>query len=561
MRVDTSLLSMKTSKKIILALMILSGIFLSMLQLQLQFTNVVAYSEFVSSDTPQISVSDETQSAWILLAGDTWDHRDMAALQNAANITYEILRGNGFSSEQIYYMGPEVGPSQPYVNTSSTKINLKWAIEEWAPQHVNSTQSLGIALFSHGDYDALAVMVGDALWDTDLNSYLRNFEITTGCKRIILIIEGCHSGSFIYPNSKDNRIIVTSAHTLAGAAFNADRTNGAFSESFWSSVASCLTIGTAFEEAVIHVRNLGSHQAPQIDDNHDGQGHTVAPSGYLPVGGDGNDALDVKIWAKPIVCFPKIQIEMVPLPIYEIWDLFTSVANIEVEVGSSTGISKVYARFVPSGWEPNDPLDGYIYPINDAAIKMIELEDPLMNGIYSSDIAFDGLALGDSFIVNILAYDASGIAADIVSTSLSFNADGEAPPDTEPPSIYITKPHSEDALSDVVEIFVRGDDNQELETIELYIDGLLVDNLAMPDHYPYPELQFSCNTSLYTEGKHNITAVAIDKAGLTNQTSMIVKFDNLNNEIIYYAAGIGGGVVIISSSAIIIRFRKKRKLR
>jgi len=88
------------------------------------------------------------------------------------------------------------------------------------------------------------------------------------------------------------------------------------------------------------------------------------------------------------------------------------------------------------------------------------------------------------------------LAADIVSTSLYFNADGEAPPDTEAPSIYITKPHSGDTLSDVVEIFAKGDDNQELETIELYIDDLLVDSLAMPDHYPYPELQFSCNTIL-----------------------------------------------------------------
>ncbi|MCG3258561.1 MAG: hypothetical protein H7644_02345 [Candidatus Heimdallarchaeota archaeon] len=547
---------MKNISKKLIPVVLLLTTFLSVACLQ---SNV--RSDDSSSCIKEIPTSSEVQSAWILLAGDTWDHKDMDSIQSAVNITYEILRGNGFTSEQIYYMGPEVGPSQPYVNTSSTKINLKWAIEQWAPQHVNSSQSLGIALFSHGDYDALAVMVGDALWDTDLNSYLRNFEITTGCKRIILIIEGCHSGSFIYPNSKDNRIIVTSAHTLAGAAFNADRTNGAFSESFWSSISSCLTIGNAFEKAVIHVRSLGSHQAPQIDDNHDSQGHTVAPNGYLPVGGDGNDALNVKIWAKPIVCFPKIQIEMVPLPIYEIWDLFTSVANIEVEVGSSTGISKVYARFVPSGWEPNDPLDGYMYQINDAAIKMIELEDPLMNGIYSGDVAFDGLALGDSFMVNILAYDADGLASDIVSTSLSFNADGEAPPDIEAPSIVILKPNSDDALSDIVEIVAKGDDNQELEKIELYIDGLLVESLVMQDYYPYPELRFECNTSLYAEGMHNITAVAVDKAGLNNQTSILVKFDNVNNEIIYYAASIGGGFIIIISSVAIVRFRKKRKLR
>jgi hypothetical protein len=60
---------------------------------------------------------------------------------------------------------------------------------------------------------------------------------------------------------------------------------------------------------------------------------------------------------------------------------------------------------------------------------------------------------------------------------------------------------------------------------------------------------------------HNITAVAVDKAGLNNQTSILVKFDNVNNEIFYYAASIGGGVIIIISSVAIVRFRKKRKLR
>ena len=70
-----------------------------------------------------------------------------------------------------------------------------------------------------------------------------------------------------------------------------------------------------------------------------------------------------------------------------------------------------------------------------------------------------------------------------------------------------------------------------------------------------------CNTSLYDEGKHNITAVARDTAGLSNQTSIVVKFDNLNNELIFYAAGIGGGVVIIGSAAVIVRFLIRKKAR
>ncbi|TET80948.1 MAG: hypothetical protein E3J43_01490, partial [Candidatus Heimdallarchaeota archaeon] len=72
----------------------------------------------------------------------------MEAIQNGCNITYKILRNKGFTSDKIFYMGPEVDPSQPYVNTSSTKVNIQYAIETWAPQHVNSTQSLGLYLLS-----------------------------------------------------------------------------------------------------------------------------------------------------------------------------------------------------------------------------------------------------------------------------------------------------------------------------------------------------------------------------------------------------------------------------
>ena len=151
------------------------------------------------------------------------------------------------------------------------------------------------------------------------------------------------------------------------------------------------------------------------------------------------------------------------------------------------------------------------------------------------------------------------MASDIVSTSLSFNADGEAPPDIEPPSIYITKPDSEDALSDVIEIYAKGDDNQELENIELYIDGVLVADISMPDYYPYPELHFMCNTSLYKDGSHNITAVAIDQEGLTNQTSILVTFDNGSNNLIYYVVSIGGGAIVILTYIAIKANKKKRR--
>jgi hypothetical protein len=505
-----------------------------------------------------ISSLNETQSAWILLAGDVEYHNDTEAMRYGCNKTYEILREKGFPPEKIFYMGPEVSSNQPYVNTSSTVVNLKWAIEEWAPLHVNSSQSLGLYFLSHGDINALGVMVADALWANNVSSFLNNFEVTTGCKRIIVVIEGCHSGSFINNLSKDNRIIITSTSTYQGAAFNADRTWGAFSESFWSSIASCSTIGTAFDNGVDHIRALGCNQSPKLDDNHDDYGTTPYPNDDLPSGGEGYDALETRIWAKPITCPPQIKIMRVPLPIYEVYDPFTSSAVIEVEIENPALIDKVYARFFPVDWTAYDPVNGYMYPIVDDEVQMIELESPTMNEAYMGDVAFDGLALGDSFKVNILAYDTNGYVTDIVSTYLTFNADGIAPLDIVIPSVYIVNPDSGEEVQDIVEVKVIGDDNQQLENIDLYLDGVLVDSIPIPNHYPYPELIYECDTSAYNNGVHNLTAVAIDHQGLTNQSTIFVTFRNGD------PTSIDGYSVILSSNAIvafiILRTIKRKKM-
>ncbi|MHA1198008.1 MAG: C13 family peptidase [Candidatus Heimdallarchaeaceae archaeon] len=526
------------------------------------FTSEAANLVISTDDPLKLTPASETQSAWILMAGDVEHHNDTEAMRNGCNKTYDILREKGFSPEKIFYMGPEVSSSQPYVNTSSTVVNMQWAIEEWAPLHVNSSQSLGIYLISHGDINALGVMVADALWANDLSSFLDNFEVTTGCKRIIVVIEGCHSGSFINNLSKDNRIIVTSTSTNQGAAFNADRTWGAFSECFWSTIASCGSIGKAFDDGIDHIRALGCNQSPKLDDNHDDYGTTCYPNDDLPTGGEGFDALDTYIWAKPIMCPPKLKIMQVPLHMYEIYDPFTCSAVIEVEIENPAMIDKVYARFMPVEWEPYDPVNGFMYPINDDEVQMIELESPSLDEVYMGDVAFDGLSLGVSFKVNILAYDTNGYVADIVSTYLTFNVEGMTPTDIIAPSVHIVNPDSDDIVKNTIEVTVTGDDNQKLENIDLYLDGTLVKSIPMPDYYPYPEINYECDTTAYAEGIHNFTAVAIDHQGLTNQTSVLITFRNVEPQPTQgYSILIGTGAIVLISSIASIRVRKKRKLR
>ena len=516
------------------------------------------------SNPNTISSLDESQSAWIIFGGDTIEEDDdVEAVRWGTNKTYEILRAKGFPHEKIYFLGPEVYPiTQPYTNDSATVVNLQWAIEEWAPLHVNSSQSLGLYFLSHGDINALAALVGDALWANQLSSYLDTFEAKTGCKRILVVIEGCYSGSFHDNLSKDNRIIITSTSTYQGASFNEPRNWGLFSESFWSSIVFCKTIGRSFDIAVDYVHAQGSGQQPQLDDNHDGIGQTPYPNDDLPTGTEGYDAYETKIQYAPMACPSTAEIMKVPLHMYETYDPFTSSAVIEVEIENPALLDKVYARFFPVDWTAYDPLDGYLYPLNDDAVQMIELESPTMNEVFIGDVAFDGLALGDSFKVNIYAYDTNGYLADMVSTYLTFNADGTAPLDIIPPSVYIVNPDPDDVVKGTIEVTVTGDDNQQLENIDLYLDGVLVDSIPMPSYYPYPELIYECDTAAYAEGSHNFTAVAIDHQGLTNQSTVLVTFRNIETvEHHGFSILIGTGAIVLMVSITILRTKKKGKFR
>ena len=243
-------------------------------------------------------------AAWIIIAGDRSDHDKLSYIRNGCDEVYDALINRGFTASDIYYLDPvysTIGnPQSTYRDADTTLANIEYAIETWAAGKVDTTHGLGIYLFDHGGTGYMC-LPGPELDDTDLNTYLDNLETSTGVNRIIIIYEACHAGSFINPVSKDNRIVVTATDITHSSYVNAGNDWAVFSESFWSSIIQCKTIGEAFENAVVDVAALGygSSQIPWIDDNHDENGNEVDSSGNLPNGGDGNDALNVWIGTDP----------------------------------------------------------------------------------------------------------------------------------------------------------------------------------------------------------------------------------------------------------------------
>jgi hypothetical protein len=187
------------------------------------------------------------------------------------------------------------------------------------------------------------------------------------------------------------------------------------------------------------------------------------------------------------------------------------------------------------------------------------LTDPDGDGNFTGNVDLGrNLVLGD-YKLTFHASSEDGTVADIEATYITANNNGTAPPDITPPTIAITNPHQDNILSGAVEIITEGDDDQALDKIEIYIDGTKVEEESMPPYYPYPQVTHSFNTSQYSIGPHNITAIATDKANNVQSTSIEVNFFIESSDQIpgYNIPILAFGAII---TVILIYFKKIKKV-
>lgn len=135
------------------------------------------------------------------------------------NGIYNVLKTLGLSDDHIYYLSPH---DHPGVDDLTSKDNVQWAIQEVADQACENDK---IFLFysSHGNTDVLTC-INTGISANELDSWLDTIEY----QEMAIIIEACHSGSFIgkykdgsYIAAEDNltnsgeknRVVFTSAST------------------------------------------------------------------------------------------------------------------------------------------------------------------------------------------------------------------------------------------------------------------------------------------------------------------------------------------------------------
>ncbi len=519
-------------------------------------------------------------NAWIIVAGDREsDHELYYCIENGCEEVYDIILGLGYPASNIYYLADDWDGSLPSrASNTSEKVNIQYAIEIWAADKVTSTYGLGIFLFDHGGTGSMS-LPGSNLRDYQLDDYLTTLETSTGMTRSVIVYEACHSGSFIDPVSKSNRIVVCATDSAHSSYPTADLTTAVFTEAFWSSISVGYSIGEAFENAKANVdaAGLGDYQKPWIDDNHDELGHTVDPWGQLPYWGDGYDALDVYI-KRPIMFIPWLYIEMCPAPQYVASDLRTLPISIKV-TNNDTEVKYVRAIVTPPDWappipriDPNDPYDPEIvyFPETSYADSFFDVFFTLTSSaagshLYEASLSVAGLiklfgrAEGD-FGITFMAKTESGVVAPMVSSVITLNEDGTAPIDQTPPTIFLNSPRSNDEITGSINITAEGDDDQALDKIQILLDGEVVNENEMPPYYPYPEVVFNLDTSTYTNGIHNITAIAIDESGNQVQTTVLVNFQNaspLNFDYQPYLIGAGIGIAVSIVGSLVFKRKKK----
>lgn len=321
----------------------------------LQLTNFdleVAGSD-VAYDLSVRGLADEaTPGALILVAGRL---RSTDSLQrnihNITNDVYRLFLTNGYNSDQIYYMATDRnidvdGDLASDVDGLPSRQNLELAITQWAADKVGPERALTLYLIDHGAIDSLYLNgPSQTVSPDDLDRWLDQLEAAVPGVRVNVIVEACHSGSFIDLSnsvSQSGRVIMASTGTYPLAYASED--GAVFSDALVNALGRGMSLYGAFSEARSVSTAAHPDQTPWLDDNGDG-----LPNGHA----DGNEAqrrgftyagtFHNEQWP------PYIMRAEAPAQIVH------GEGTIKVEVRDDQGVLSVWAKIYKPSYTPPNP--------------------------------------------------------------------------------------------------------------------------------------------------------------------------------------------------------------
>ena len=247
---------------------------------------ITAYDVVGNNSTKTVTVTrtGQSQGAAIVVGGHNETFSLQSNIDNMTNHAYRIFQGAGYDKDHIYYLAYSSqdadGDGTNDVDAPSTAANLDTAIRTWAATYVGSGKPLHIYLGDHGLVEGFCAngCSGGTISPDDLDAALVALETSKPGTQINIIMEACHSGSFIDrlsgvgSISKAGRVVISSTGRDNNAYASA--TGGYFTDAFLSCVASSGTLKACYDQAKAAVALIGVNQTPWLDDNGDGQSNS-----------------------------------------------------------------------------------------------------------------------------------------------------------------------------------------------------------------------------------------------------------------------------------------------
>jgi hypothetical protein len=244
---------------------------------------VTAYDTAENTSTRSITIRRLVglNGAVVIVGGRNNSSSLQSNISYATNYAYRIFQAAGFGADDIYYLSPSAQDADEDgvddVDATTTPANLQAAIV-WATSRVGPEAPFYLYMMDHGGIEAFCgsdCTVSGRIDPQQLDGWLDTLETTSGCDLVNIIIEACHSGSFIdrienvlKSLSEDGRVVIASTGRTNNAYASAQ--GAYFSDAFFSAVAEGSDLLTCFSQAKTAVESAGMPQTPWMDDNGDG---------------------------------------------------------------------------------------------------------------------------------------------------------------------------------------------------------------------------------------------------------------------------------------------------
>jgi Caspase domain len=147
--------------------------------------------------------------AWIVLVCGSTDVGN--TFDEDVQFLYNVFTGLGYPDSHIFYVSPWT--TDPGVDRTTTTANVQWAINQVA---ANSDTEDKVFFFysSHGGVDSLHCCPGEPGGGTVSSTNMDTWLDTITCRQMTILLQGCHTGSFIGYYSTGT--VVASENELTG---------------------------------------------------------------------------------------------------------------------------------------------------------------------------------------------------------------------------------------------------------------------------------------------------------------------------------------------------------